>query len=225
MNGTDLVEKVKLKLEREKNADVNNKEIAEVLGLTEQGLNNWRNRSRVTVRQMVGLLFRVRKKSTEQTENQAIRPIVEFFKLARVESRGGVNYEIFSVNDGHPHLHGLQTELNKNHGVYIFYDSRGRALYAGKTRKQTLWNEINKAYNRHRTVQQIRRVNHPKSRVQYRTSDEKRRQITLRTLPLYELAAYISAYQVSDGLIKVLEALIIRSFANDLLNVRMENFS
>jgi len=36
--------------------------------------------------------------------------------------------------------------------------------------------------------------------------------------------SYMSAYHVPDGLIGKFEALIVRSFANDLLNVKMENF-
>ena len=111
-----------------------------------------------------------------------------------------------------------------HHGIYIFYDSRGRALYAGKTRQRTLWQEINSAYNRDRSVQQIRRVKHPERRQNFRRSDEKQRQIRLRTVPLNDLAAYFSAYNVVDGLIGELESLLIRGFANDLLNVRMENF-
>jgi hypothetical protein len=51
-----------------------------------------------------------------------------------------------------------------------------------------------------------------------------RRQIRLRAVPLHDLAAYLSAYRVVDGLIGELESLLIRAFANDLLNVRMEKF-
>jgi hypothetical protein len=35
----------------------------------------------------------------------------------------------------------------------------------------------------------------------------------------------MSAYEIADELIGKPEALIVRSFANDLLNVRMERFS
>ena len=40
---------------------------------------------------------------------------------------------------------------------------------------------------------------------------------------LHDIAAYVSAYHVADGLIERFEALVIRSFANDLLNVRMKS--
>ena len=228
MNGAEFIEAVKRKLTDESGKDVTDRWIAERLGITMQALQNWRRRETVTVRQMVGVLFRSQMKAIEQAERQAIRPIVEFFKLTPTESRDGARTEIFGVRgDGgedHPYLLGLKDELIAYHGIYIFHDSRGRALYAGKARRQNLWREINNAYNRDRSVQKIRRVNHPERRQKFRTSDEKRRQIRLRTVPLHDLAAYLSAYHVADGLIGELESLLIRGFANDLLNVRMENF-
>ena len=228
MNGAEFIEAVKRKLADQSGEHVTDRRIANRLGITMQALRNWRRRKTLTVRQMVGLLFRSQTKAIEQAERQAIRPIVEFFKLTPTESRDGARTEIFGVreDDGedHPYLLGLKNELIAHHGIYIFHDSRGRALYAGKARRQTLWHEINAAYNRDRSVQKIRRVNHPESRVKFRTSDEKRRQIRLRTVRLYDLAAYLSAYHVADGLIGELEALLIRSFANDLLNVKMEKF-
>jgi len=43
-------------------------------------------------------------------------------------------------------------------------------------------------------------------------------------MPLHELAAYFSAYEVHPLMISNLESLVIRSFANDLLNKKMEHF-
>jgi hypothetical protein len=97
-------------------------------------------------------------------------------------------------------------------------------LYAGKASKQTLWKEINLALNRDRDVQTIKRVQHPQNNVAYRTSDEKKRQISSRQAKLYEMASFLSAYEVSPPVIGVFEAMLVRSFANDLLNIRMEQF-
>jgi hypothetical protein len=109
--------------------------------------------------------------------------------------------------------------------VYLFFDSRGQAIYAGRARKQTLWKEVNLAFNRARgEVQKIKRVIHPKRSQEYKTSDEKARQIVGQAVSLHELAHYLSAYAVRDGLIDKVEAMLVRSFANDLLNIRMENF-
>jgi hypothetical protein len=108
----------------------------------------------------------------------------------------------------------------------VFFDSSGRAIYAGKARKQKLWKELNLAFNRRRNdLQTIKRVKHPSTNSLYKTSDEKSRQIREISVPLHELAAYVSAYAVEDGMISVVEAMLVRSFANDLLNKRMERFS
>ena len=44
-------------------------------------------------------------------------------------------------------------------------------------------------------------------------------------LELFEMAHYFSAYNINYGMIDELEALMVRGFANDLLNVRMETFA
>ena len=42
-------------------------------------------------------------------------------------------------------------------------------------------------------------------------------------MALHAIAAYLSAYAVPIGLISKIEALLVRGFANDLLNTRMES--
>jgi hypothetical protein len=107
----------------------------------------------------------------------------------------------------------------------VFFDSRGQAIYTGKARRQNLWKEMNLAFNRNRgEIQKIKRVHHPTRKQSYRTSDEKARQIRDSFVPLHELARYFSAYQIADTMINELEAMLVRSFANDLLNQRMERF-
>lgn len=56
-------------------------------------------------------------------------------------------------------------------------------------------------------------------------SDEKARQIIDQQVPLWDLAAYFNAYEVADEMIEDVEALLLRSFANNLLNKRMEQFA
>jgi hypothetical protein len=75
------------------------------------------------------------------------------------------------------------------------------------------------------TSRKIKRVRHPKRNQAYKTTDEKSRQIVERAVPLHELASYFSAYRVVDGMINEVEAMLVRSFANDLLNTLMERFS
>jgi len=118
-------------------------------------------------------------------------------------------------------------ELKRCHGVYIFYDSRGHALYVGKADRLYLWEEMKNAYNRDRgEIQKICRVNHPlERRREYRSSNEKERKISAKPVPLHFLTSYFSAYDIVPTAIDDLEALLIRSFANDLMNIRMETFS
>jgi len=203
--------------------------LAAKLGMSIPSVQGWKNRSTVTPRQLAELVFRANRAGAKNFQAQAIRPLVEFFQIERSDSKQGASFEIFSgrdeSGDEHPYFAGLKAELKEHHGVYLFFDSRGQAIYTGKARRLSLWKEINLAYNRERgEVQAIKRVKHPTRKQPYRTSDEKARQITDAEVPLYELATYFSAYHVADSMIGDLEALLVRSFANDLLNVRMERF-
>jgi hypothetical protein len=157
----------------------------------------------------------------------AIRPIVEFFDLEPEDSSRGKRVELFSsaIAKDHPYLKGLKETLKRANGIYIFYDSRGRALYAGKARDRFLWSELKSAFNRDRhDHQKIKRVEHPYRRVSFLSASEKLRRIRPVQVPLHELASYVSIYEVIPGFIDDLEALIVRAFANDLVNARMEKF-
>lgn len=201
-------------------------DLRRTLDVSGQALRNWRGRRAFTARQAVGLAKISYRAGERGLRQKVIRPIVEFFPIVR--ARSGSRYSLFSPVDErgrpHPYLQGLKDELRAQHGIYVFFDSRGQAIYAGKARRQDLWKEMNLAFNRQRDVQKIRRVRHPSRRQQYRTSDEKSRQIREKSVPLQVLAHYFSAYQVDGELIEEMESLLVRSFANDLLNKRMERF-
>jgi hypothetical protein len=98
-------------------------------------------------------------------------------------------------------------------------------LYAGKAKSQSLWAEMNSALNRHRATQTIRRVRHPTRVQQFSPAHQHPRQPLELQLNLSELAYYFSAYEVAPGMIDDLEALLVRGFANDLLNAKMERFA
>jgi len=221
ISGEKLVEVLRAKLEKESDKKITNEQISDYLG--NQSLQYFRNKKIVETHQVVRLLFKSRYQAVAQAEEEAIQTIVEFFRIDPAKSQGGKKSEIFEVGDN-PYRQGLREELEKHRGIYIFYDSSGRALYTGQTEEQTLWKEINNVFNRYRSVQQIRRVKHPHTHHKFRTSNEKRRQIRPLTVPLSDLASYVSAYQITGGLIKDLEALLIRAFPNNLLNKQMENF-
>lgn len=224
MNGKELVETLQRIL------DVKDpKQLSQSLGVTQVTVYNWQRCAKVTPRMVAQVIKKTRSASQRESLSKTIRPIVEFFPITKTPSKQNAKYELFSTktpkNTLHSYLQGLRKELDQHHGVYIFYDSRGEAIYAGKARKQTLWKEITNAFNRDRgSIQKIKRVQHPKRQVSYRTSLEKTRQIVDREVPLHELAKYFSAYEVSDPMIAKVESLLVRGFANDLLNQRMEKF-
>ncbi len=192
----------------------NDSELAARLGVTSPAISLWKKRETVTARQIIGLMLSSQKAAVRNVERAGIRPVVEFFPLKKRKVGKGSTFEIFDKTDGqqepHPYLSGLRKELEKHHGVYVFFDSSGRSIYVGKARKQNLWKEMNLVFNRDRNVlQTIRRVKHPSTKSTYKTSDEKDRQIVEISVPLHELAAYVSAYAVDDGLISVVEAMLV----------------
>ena len=110
-------------------------------------------------------------------------------------------------------------------GLYVFYDSRGKALYVGQTQKQNIWKEMNLAFNRDRSAQVLMLVKHPERNVEFMPANSKVRQPADTILRLYDLAAYFSAYEVIPEMVDNLEALLVRAFPNDLLNYKMEKFN
>lgn len=157
-----------------------------------------------------------------------VRPIVEFFGFDWDDAPRSENVVLFSEqmwDEGtHRYLAGVKQALRDAKGIYIFYDSRGRAIYVGKAERQSLWKEMNLAFNRGRgDVQSIRRVSHPVNNVAYRGPEEVKRRILRQEVKLYEIAKYFSAYEIAPKtMIGMFEALLVRGFANDLLNKRME---
>jgi DNA-binding transcriptional regulator YdaS (Cro superfamily) len=223
MKGSEVVAALKKKF-----GVKNDSGLAEKLGVTPASVSQWVSRDQVTPRQLAEWIKKVRDAGKKEAHQTAIRPLVEFFPLEKSGTKQGVAYELFSIKSDkgpHQYLKGLREELEEKKGIYIFFDSRGQALYIGKAAKQSLWKEMNLAFNRDRgDVQKIKRVDHPSRMQKYKNSDEKIRQITPHTVPLCELATYFSAYDIADEMIGEVEALLVRSSANTLLNIKMERF-
>ena len=201
--------------------------LANSIGLTLRQLKEYRSKE-LTAREVTNLAESYAKAMERQLVADTVVPIVEFLFLDVIETKRGAGWQIFGVRpegeeEDHPYFAGLKQSLDSKHGIYIFHDSRGRAIYAGKAQRQSLWKEMNKAFNRDRgEVQNIKRVAHPTNRVEYRPHAQQGRKIVKESVALYNIASYCSAYEVPDQLIGKFEALIVRAFANDLLNVRME---
>ncbi len=229
MNGNDLLEEIQRRIMKAKGTkSVTDAVLAKYLGVTQPQLGNYRDRD-LTPKQIVNLMEKFSKRSEGALVDGAVIPIIEFFKIAPCKTKTGKKWELFSElsEDGevHHYLGGIKASLRDAHGIYVFHDSRGQAIYAGKAQRQSLWNEMNNAFNRDRKeVQNIKRISHPQSRVKFDEAKERSRQIAKAPVPLFEMAAYCSAYRVPNEMISKFEALIVRAFANDLLNVRMEKF-
>ncbi len=227
MRGEDLIAALGKRLAAQQDVKtVSRAEIASHLNITAEKLGALAEKPNLTPLQVADLIDRAAAKAVTDVEQAAIRPIIEFYGLDPVYSSHGVKFEMFSSQTDtgqHPYIAGIQDRLKSSHGIYIFYDSRGRAIYVGKAVLQTLWKEMNLAFNRDRKdYQQIKVVEHPSKKVRYRPYEEQHRRIGKLNVQLSYIASYVSAYEVSKGLISTVEALLIRGFANDLLNTRME---
>lgn len=201
-------------------------ELAASLGVTVQTLINWRSRGeKLTPNQVASAMVKSQLVAVQKAQLQTIRPLAEFFPIDASPSRQDANWEIFDGGSAATtYSQGLKERLLSTYGIYLFYDSRGQSIYVGKAKKQSLWKEMNNAFNRKRDVQKVRLVNHPNQNRTFTPGHEKLRQPQWNTLTLCDMAYYFSAYEVAPGMINDLEALIIRGFANDLLNVKMERF-
>jgi hypothetical protein len=198
------------------------------LGIKINTLYKWRlEDTELSALQVARVVASAHKAAQNHVHSEAIKPLVEFFRIEPTEVGNSENrLHVFPTGPGSgQHLTGLCAILTAaKSGLYIFYDSRGKALYAGHTKKQNIWKEMNSAFNRDRSSQVVTLVRHPHRDVGFKTASIKVRQPTDRVLRLHDLAAYFSAYEVIPEMVDDLEALLIRAFPNDMLNYKMEKF-
>lgn len=200
-------------------------EVAEKLGITPQAITHWkRNRLGLSSLQVANFIKKTRKQAVSDSQSILIKPIVEFYPITKIKA--GKDYELFTYDaSAKKYPRELNGYLKEAVGLYIFYDSRGRALYVGETTAQNLWKEMCLAFNRRRKGQDITRVTHPINNIVFKTANEKERKLKDANLRLHELASYFSAYEVDSDVIGKLEAFLIRVFPNDLLNSKMESIA
>jgi len=222
MKATELIEALSKKLETNSQG-----ELASILGVTVGTLINWKNRDEdLSPLQVASALAKSRSAAVRKAQLETIQPIVELYPIDKCNSPRNAIWLVFNGGaSAGLYARGLKDALEKSYGIYIFYDSRGKALYVGKAREQSIWQEMNKAFNRKRDIQNISLVRHPERNQEFKPGYEKLRQPKDTQLELFDLAFYFSAYHVDDGMIDDLEALMVRGFVNDLLNVRMETFA
>ena len=202
------------------------KDLANRTGISTATIQQWKAKENgITETIVANLLHKAVERGGEIALQNGIQPIVEFYPIDCAESKRGAKWEILPSNSHeNPYESQLKAELRKSKGIYIFYNSTGHALYAGKTLNQDLWKEINLAFNRTRSAQRAFLVNHP-SKGNFIPAHEKSRKLAEQSVYLHDIATYFSAYCVHESLINNLEAFLIRAFPNDLSNVRMENFN
>lgn len=222
MRANDLIEALSKKL-----GTASQSELASVLGVAVGTLINWKNRNEdLSAAQVASALSKSRSAAVKRAQLETIQPIVEFYPIERCRSGRDASWLVFDGGtNANLYAQGLRDALKESVGIYIFYDSRGQALYVGKAKEQTIWKEMNLAFVRKRNIQRIALVSHPDRNQEFKPGYEKLRQPKDTLLELCDLASYFSAYQVNEGMIDDLEALMVRSFANNLLNVRMETFA
>lgn len=222
MQGTDLIEALKTALHKN-----TNRELAPYLGITEARISQlYQQEKNLSARQIVSLIRHThevaQREARENAFKTAIKPLVEFYPIDLKLSRGAANWELFDAN-GNTYSAGLKNALEAHHGIYVFFDSRGKSIYAGKAKRQTLWAEMKSALNRDRkNLQQMMSVSHPTRNQPFIPACDQRRRIVECNVYLADIATYFSAYSVADEFIDVAESLLIRCFPNNLLNKRME---
>jgi hypothetical protein len=227
--GKQVIEAVRKKLTKG-GVKPKDRQVADYLGMHAVQLSAYQDDTALTPLKIANLIERAVDAERHRIFTDPISPIVEFYPLdAQINERGRTNYELFNVKvagEVLPYRQGVKDALRNAVGVYVFYDSRGRALYVGQAKRQPLWDEMKAAFNRdRRDLQMLRRVNHDETAKEFRPYEEKRRKLLQRSVFLSDIARYFTAYKVHLDLIDEVEALMIRAFANDLLNQKMEDFA
>ena len=177
-------------------------QIAEMLSVSDSRLNTIKKTGLERKSVMERWAQKMKKSTVKHTLNNIYDSICELEEITMGES-----HIVFkkSNKDTKDYLKRLQKEK----GIYIFYDSVGKAIYAGKTENQTLFDEMNNVLSRNRGDAQV-------------IYKKRWNKISKYSYKLKEVAAYVSAYQVRDEFISNIEALFVRAFPNDLTNVRIE---
>jgi len=147
----------------------------------------------MTTQRIVNLILRY------QEHKSIIKPLFEIFPLEKILE-----------STEHQNL------LKEEKGIYALFDSSGKNIYVGQTKKD-FYSEIFKT----------RLNDKPKGNEHIYKSNGKasgKTKIRQEKLTYKEITSFISAYSVDNGHIKDVEALLIRIVANNSMNVKMENF-
>ena len=168
---------------------VSQKTIAAKLGVSQAAVSNWitgrSEPNKTSIGKLLGLF-------AEHQASSLISPIVEFEPIIPV--RSGASWRLAPENEER-----VKPLLQRKKGIYVFYDSSGRATYLGKSEKD-LWGEAKQ------------RLKAPANRPFYNPGKKAHKEQG-------EITRFLSAYEVVvPAAIKNMESFMLRAFANDLMN-------
>lgn len=200
--------------------DISDTQIAKLTGVSSPRLSQFKASDKtVTIASLAKIFREIATQAEQRITKNGIRPIVEFLPIEPSNRKS----DLFDPEKSPKYYKPIRDSLANSTGVYVFYDSRGRVLYVGKTESGYIWNEAKDAlYRKRKEAQEIYRVSHPKKNDV--TYDIKTKHIKRTDLRLCDIATYFSAYAINKSMIHNIESLLIRVTANDNLNRQMGKF-
>src|ERR1700722_16864250 len=116
MNGADLVKQLNKRIAaRSGKLNLKPAELAEALGVSPQTITNWQSSKELRAADVSNVVIKALEVARAKVENEAIKPVVEFFRIDTSESRHGAKMELFSTagngGDAHPYRDGLRKKL------------------------------------------------------------------------------------------------------------------
>lgn len=144
--------------------------LAILLGVSGVQLRRYRDNAtgaQVKGFQVANLIAKAHDHGINDFVENLILPIVEFYPLDN--DKLVLAAPTMFDHTRNEYCRALHVELKRSQGVYIFYDSRGNAIYVGKTEKLDFWTEANNALARDRKeLQCVRLVDHPRTNVAFK---------------------------------------------------------
>ena len=175
---------------------ITQEKLARKLEVNQATISNWKNGKNTPSKKNLEMLINAFKEHHAQT---LIRPIFEFKEI--LPYRNGSSWVFSHETEA---LNIIKSELTKKIGIYLFYDSAGKAIYLGKS-DVCLFNEAKQRLNAlaNRPFYNPNKNAHPF---------------------MGDMAKFLSAYEVTvQAAIKNIESFMLRSFANDLMNKNSGN--
>lgn len=175
---------------QEEYGSVTQQQLAKALAVTQPTISNWKNGAEPSKKNLTKLIefFRAHHAAT------LVRPLLEFRAIEPVKSGNEWRFSTDQIS-----IDEIKTALEGRHGLYLFYDSSGHAIYLGKT-EASLYVE---------SKQRLKATPNRGTYVPIKTTKPQMGQV----------ARYLSAYEVTNvAAVKNLESFMLRAFANDLRN-------